>query len=139
MYLEYVPIVALKNTFQPPLSCVLINPGSLQESIYSITDVHYTINPKAVPKKEETVHGSVPSAAYTGFLFQRWLRCLGPEPFQDLQKVNLIVEEAPVLEKMQLKQTSLDRPLRGYMAKRVLVAHDSWLHLTFNKNRTRLQ
>lgn len=36
----------------------------VEESIYSITDVHYTINPKAVPKKE------------------------------DLQKVNLIVEEA---------------------------------------------
>lgn len=55
VHLEYVPIVALKHTFQPPLSCGS-SLGNSKESIYSITDVHYTINPKAVPKKEERVH-----------------------------------------------------------------------------------
>ena len=51
---------------------------------------------------------TVPSAAYTGFLFQRF-SVLGPEPFQDLQKVNLIVEEAPVLEE-KFAETDILRP-----------------------------
>ena len=92
VHLEYVPIVALKSLHFP-----VAHHWEIRRKVFTASLTSTTPSIQRRFRRRRKRSGSVPSAAYTGFLFQRF-SVLGPEPFQDLQKVKLIVEEAPVLE-----------------------------------------